>query len=561
MQLRSLALALALLLPVGGTALSQEGGGKARSGSSRIPSISNMPYKPTPAIELIPPLPDPNSVPKANPTGQYNAYDLNAYETIWFPERQPGDADAKAAPGGAITHGTCPPNGCANHSLEFGKFWVKTMTPLVRPLGGTVHSYKFFSSGSNLPPYVFAQPAGLGQNLQAIVPGSEHPEQMVIVSGHYDQTDSGPGSAWDSAEGHATVIRIAKVMMDYWRKTGTRPAVSVKFTAWDGEEAGSNGSAAYVRDNIQPFPNGRVRGYFNLDPCAGAYPAYYRGNPAIRTPMVMQLANPETTPIPANRGLIEAFNTQAREIVGDVFNHLDDNLTDVPGSPEIFISDEEAERDGTDSQEDEVVTALGGLAQFTSDYANFERIGIPILNLFPDYFGPHEDGTQGRVDGIGIIHTPNDNLRSLNALTGVDQSGSIPSEGWYKGLEMCAHMHSWFMLQANMGGATAVGREAVAYFEARSEPNLEVEEQISPFTAGKQIKFDASGSHAYATADYRSLIPADKLRFSWDFGDGAQASGLKVSHAYRKSGSYKAVLTVQGPGGLRDAMTLFISIP
>ncbi|HEX2240366.1 MAG TPA: hypothetical protein VHJ82_04420, partial [Actinomycetota bacterium] len=207
MRFRSLALAVALLLPIGGSALSQEGGAKSRSGSGSIPSISNMSYKPTPAIELIPPLPDPNAVPKANPTGTYNAYDLNVYETIWFPERQPGDADAKAAPGGAVAHGVCPPNGCANHSLEFGKFWVKTMKPLVRPLGGTVHTYKFFSPANDVPPYVFAQPGGVGQNLQAIVPGSEHPEQMVVVSGHYDQTDSGPASAWDSAEGHATVVR------------------------------------------------------------------------------------------------------------------------------------------------------------------------------------------------------------------------------------------------------------------------------------------------------------------------------------------------------------------
>ncbi|MEA2517461.1 MAG: carboxypeptidase [Actinomycetota bacterium] len=551
MKIRYLGVAVAMAMMLATQAV------PAQSSPTRmaaVPSIANMDYSPDPAIEAIPAQPDPTMVPKANPTGKYNAYDLNVYETFWFPERQPGDETTDDPPGGAVTHGTCPEGGCPNHALEFGKFWKKLMGPLVKPFGGVVHSYKFHSAGSGTPDGApLNSPEGDTYNLQAIIPGDTHPEQMVVVSGHYDQTDSGPASAWDSAEGHATVFRIAKIMTDYWKKTGTRPDASVKFTAWSAEEAGSFGSEAFIRDNLMPFPNTSVRGYFNLDPCAGAYPAYYRGNPAYRVAMVMQLGDPAKQISPIDKKEFEDFNEQARGIVGDVFNHLDDTLSDVPTEPEIFISDEEAEKAGVASQESEVVTAVGGLAAFSSDYANFEAVGIPILNLFPDMFGPHTDKswTGYRSDGASTVHTPQDNVKTLNALTGIDQSGLTPSQGWYKGLELCAHLHSWFMLQPNMGGAVKNSTKPVAYFEAYGG--------TAPLAAKKPVTFDAGGSHAFTSAKGTSLVPASKLHYSWKFGDGTKATGKKVKHAYKKNGNYSAVLTLKTPSGI-DTMTVLIHI-
>lgn len=552
MKLRTLGTCLAFAMILATTALpaasvSAKGGG--------VPSISNMLYRPEPALLAIPPLPDPAAIPKADPTGNYNAYDLNAYETIWFPERQAGDESATDEPGGAVQHGTCPEGGCPNHELEFIRFWKKTMRSLVNPLGGVVRKYKFVSEGSGTPDGApLNSPPGVTYNLQAIIPGSVHPERSVIVSGHYDQTDSGPASAWDSSEGHATVIRIAKILTDYWKKTGTRPTSTVRFGAWAAEEAGTFGSQAYIRNQLMPFPNERVLGYFNLDPCGGAYPAYYRGNPADRVPMVMQLADPaKAIALPVKKSM-EDFNKQARVVVGDVFNHLDDKLTDIPTEPEIFVSDEEADDAGIASQEDEIVTAVGGLAFFSSDYANFEAIGVPIMNLFPDMFGPHRDRsyTGYRNDGISTIHTPNDNLKTLNALTGVDQSGLTPSQGWYKGLELCAHLPGWFMLQPNMGGASRVSTKPVAFFEAKvPDP--------APIKAKKPLKFDAHGSHSWMSSAGSKLFPKTRLRFRWDFGDGTKGSGIATRHAFPKDGVYTVKLTVKSPTGT-DTTFLLVKV-
>ena len=551
MHARTLVLLLGLASVLAASGLPASSAGARAPG---VPPISNMRYQPEPAISAIPAQPDPAAVPKSNPTGTYNAYDMNVFETLWFPERQAGDETNDDPPGGAIQHGTCPEAGCLNHANEFRKFWKTTMKGLVKPFGGAVKSYPFESPGSGTPDGApLNSPAGKTFNLQAVIPGAVNPEQMVIVSGHFDQTDSGPASAWDSAEGHATIMRIAKVMTDYWKKTGTRPAVSVKFTAWGAEEAGTFGSQAYIRDNLQPFPNSKVRGYFNLDPCGGGYPAYYRGNPADRVPLVMQLGDPADQIAPEDKKEFEDFNKQARVLLGDVFNNLDDTLSDVPTEPEIFVSDEEAEKTGVASQESEVVTALGGLAIFSSDYANFEEIGVPIYNLFADVLGPHADATYDdyRGDGLAILHTPQDNLKTLNALTGIDQTGLVPSQGWYKGLEMCAQLHSWFMLQPNMGGAVPLSTKPTAYFEVLGGQ--------APFQAKKVLRFNAKGSNAVANPKGTRLVPRSKLKFRWSFGDGSKGRGLKVGHTYKKNGTYKATLTVIAPTG-RDTMALQVKV-
>jgi len=55
---------------------------------------------------------------------------------------------------------------------------------------------------------------------------------------------------------------------------------------------------------------------------------------------------------------------------------------------------------------------------------------------------------------------------------------------------------------------------------------------------GEVVTFDAS-----STTDTVTDLPL--LTYSWDFGDGATASGVEVTHAYADEGSYTATLTVK----------------
>ncbi len=508
---------------------------------------------------LTPPAPDGDGL--FNPSGHWSAFDTNVYESLNFPSRQADDQTSDDPPGTQdARHGFCAPPApgspffpafstygkCANHQLEWLDHYERTMKTVLKDFGVVVKRYKFDSPGSGTArpgnPGDTSTPGGDSYNISATIPGADNPEEQIIVSGHFDFTDSGPAAAWDSQEGHAEVIRMAKIMGDYWKRTGTRPSATVKFMPWDQEETGTVGSTVWVQDNIPPGDESKVRGYFNVDPCAGAYPAFYHGNPEQRIPMTLGLADPANATNGDRAARITAFNTRAVSIIDEFFADHDDTVEVVGGTEPLY----------TDDDRDQIVTAIGGLLLFSSDYRNFEAIGVPFMNLSPDMFGPKADPAANTPEqsneGISILHTPNDNNQTLNRLTGPDQTGTTFSDGWMKGMELCAQLESRYMLQPEMGGAQIANLDPVAYFEAL--PNEAIAKQ--------DVTFDATGSYQYDSILARSY--AGGLSYEWDFGDGTTGTGKTVTHAYDLVDDYRATLTVRGADSKTDTMTLPIRV-
>lgn len=85
-------------------------------------------------------------------------------------------------------------------------------------------------------------PVSIG-NVVADIPGTEKPDEMVIVSGHQDSWD-GPGSqgALDNGTGTCTAMEAAHILM----LAKAKPKRTIRFILWTGEEQGLFGSAAYV---------------------------------------------------------------------------------------------------------------------------------------------------------------------------------------------------------------------------------------------------------------------------------------------------------------------------
>lgn len=561
---RVLAAALALLALSSASALA--------SHSQPAPDITRMAYSPVGYFKPGDPLPPADtgcaqirSIPDAvdglkfNASGNWNAFDTNVFEVLCLPYRQSDDA-SDADPygnGGDPRHGYCAqpsdpvarpgnpllfPGVCPNHQREYVKYFGETMREILGDFGVAIHEHEFEIEEPGVGGNTLG---GTAVNVAAVVPGADHPDETVLVSGHFDQTNDGPASAWDSAEGHAQVIRMAKIMADYWRATGTRPSATVKFVPWDGEESGTLGSLDYSLNNIPPGEESKVRSYWNTDPCAGGYPAFRFGDPADRVDLGIQIADP--TQVPGDTSRVQAFNAKAPRLVEEVFEHLDDTLT-LAGAPrEIFVATSEADADTPSDIGNDVIIGTGRAQFFTSDWRNFEVLGIPYLNPGPEITGPSNDGSPGNPDGLAILHTPNDNLLTLNEYTG-NAAGNM-SEGWIKGMEMCAHLLAWGMLQPDHGGGQVATSQPVAYFEAL--PNEVAEEQ--------PVTFDASGSYQYASVITRERLPESELQFSWSFGDGTTGTGKVVKHAYAEPGRYTASLTVKGHAG-KDTMTLPIVV-
>ncbi|MCW5943126.1 MAG: M20/M25/M40 family metallo-hydrolase [Fimbriimonadaceae bacterium] len=80
-------------------------------------------------------------------------------------------------------------------------------------------------------------------NVIADIPGTEKPDEYVIISGHLDSWN-GPGSqgAVDNGTGSCVTLEAARILM----KAGAKPKRTIRFVLWTGEEQGLHGSRKYV---------------------------------------------------------------------------------------------------------------------------------------------------------------------------------------------------------------------------------------------------------------------------------------------------------------------------
>ena len=81
-------------------------------------------------------------------------------------------------------------------------------------------------------------------NVIADVKGTDHPEEVVIVSGHLDSWDLGTGAIDDGA-GVAVAMQTAQLV----RQLGLHPHRTIRVIAWMNEENGSRGGKAYAKDH------------------------------------------------------------------------------------------------------------------------------------------------------------------------------------------------------------------------------------------------------------------------------------------------------------------------
>lgn len=93
-------------------------------------------------------------------------------------------------------------------------------------------------------------PDATGYNVIADLKGSEHPEEVVVVSGHLDSWDLGTG-AIDDAAGVAVAMEAAQVL----HQLGLHPKRTLRVIAWMDEESGGAGSRAYSTDHMNDFPH------------------------------------------------------------------------------------------------------------------------------------------------------------------------------------------------------------------------------------------------------------------------------------------------------------------
>jgi Zn-dependent M28 family amino/carboxypeptidase len=116
-------------------------------------------------------------------------------------------------------------------------------------------------------------PDASSYNVIADWKGTEHPEQVVVVSGHLDSWDLGTGAIDDGAG-----IVVSMQVIHLLHELGIHPKRTVRFIAWMSEEEGSEGAATYMAAHAAEVANhiGAIESDLGADHPTGIY---YAGKP------------------------------------------------------------------------------------------------------------------------------------------------------------------------------------------------------------------------------------------------------------------------------------------
>jgi Zn-dependent M28 family amino/carboxypeptidase len=186
----------------------------------------------------------------------------------------------------------------------------------------------------------YDQVLGSLTNVVGIIPGTELPNQYVVVGAHYDHlgtscytanpADTICNGATDNAAGDAVTLAIAEYLKAH------PPKRSVVIAFWDGEEEGLLGSAAYVNSPVVPIA--QTVAYVNFD-----------------------IQGSNLVPSLRNTSFAVGAETGGSELTQVVQQAIGNNTLD-----------------------DAMVSAIFGA--FRSDYANFLNVHVPTV-FFSDTTG------------------------------------------------------------------------------------------------------------------------------------------------------------------------------
>lgn len=205
-------------------------------------------------------------------------------------------------------------------------------------------------------------------NVIADIVGTEKPDEMVIISGHFDTWD-GPGSRGtsDNGTGSCTTLETARLLL----KAGAKPKRTIRFILWSGEEQGLFGSRGYVIRHQNEFD--KISAVF-VDDGGSNYCGGYSVHPTM-----MPLMNEAFAPVQA------AF----------------------PDMP-IKMSERQT-------------ASMGG----GSDHASFNQVGVP--GFFDSESGTEKYGTQ---DYNFIHHTQHDTMKYVIPMYLTQTSVAHASLAW-----------------------------------------------------------------------------------------------------------------------------------
>ena len=133
-----------------------------------------------------------------------------------------------------------------------GRFAASGLQPFE---GSYEHPFDFRQGGAG------RQGSRQGVNVVGWIAGSRQPDRYLVVSAHYDHVGVREGQVYNGADDNASGTAALLALAAHFR--ARPPEHSLIFAAFDAEEAGLQGSRAFVAN--PPVPRGAIAVNVNLD--------------------------------------------------------------------------------------------------------------------------------------------------------------------------------------------------------------------------------------------------------------------------------------------------------
>ncbi|MCK8500421.1 M28 family metallopeptidase [Myxococcus fulvus] len=175
-----------------------------------------------------------------------------------------------AGAAGVVYMGSRPGNQLYRHNVSTGAKNTRPMMVMERD--GARRAQRLLRAGTALTLSAVLDLKTGGpyeaRNVIGEIRGTTKPDEVVVLGAHLDSWDLG-GGALDNGANVAMLIDLARQI----RRLGLKPARTIRFALWNGEEQGLYGSAGYVRSHAAELDGhvmalsvdigcGRINGFF-----------------------------------------------------------------------------------------------------------------------------------------------------------------------------------------------------------------------------------------------------------------------------------------------------------
>ncbi|ADO69102.1 M28 family peptidase [Stigmatella aurantiaca] len=162
---------------------------------------------------------------------------------------------------GVVYMGSRPGNQLYRHNVSVGERNTRPM--LVMERDGALRAMRLLRGGAALTLTAEIElqsgPAYESHNVIGEIRGTTRPDEVVVMGAHLDSWDLGTG-ALDNGANVALLIDVARQM----RRLGLKPARTLRFALWNGEEQGMYGSWGYTKTHASELDRHTVAASFDI---------------------------------------------------------------------------------------------------------------------------------------------------------------------------------------------------------------------------------------------------------------------------------------------------------